>query len=168
MKKLFVILSVVGLLFLGNSQGNAATASASYTSASTNSLLSVGGTATQIVLANSAASAATVTIYDAPSTDLTYVLAAYTNTVSFTTNITDVITTATGRSQTNVYSNVLWTSRAVVSASTNSYPVLLSVQVPAGGNYTYTPSSPGLRFIQGMAIVTTTNCAPTVTYVPDL
>lgn len=168
MKKILGLILTAGLLLCGIVQSNAATASGSYTSAATNSLLSVGGLAGQITIANSAASASTVTIYDAPSTNLTYTLSGYTNTTSYTTNLTNIITTTTGVSQTNINSNVLWTERAVVSASTNTYNVLLNVSIPAGGNYTYTPSGNGLRFVNGLLVVNTTNAAVTVTYAPDL
>lgn len=165
MKKLLLVIACAALAVL-NVEG--ATATGNYTSAGTNSLLSVGGTATSVTIANSAASASTVAFINAPSTSLTYTLAAYTNTVQYTTNITNIITTTTGLSQTNISENVLVIERQNNAASTNNYTTLLTLTVPASQTLTYTFGGNGQAFSQGILVTNSTNANITFTYTPDL
>jgi len=166
MKKLLSIIAALACLVVVNVEG--ASATGVYTSAATNSLLSVGGVAKSLLIANSAASASTVTFFDAPSTDLTYTLAAYTNTTSYTTNLTNVYVTTTGISQTNISENVLVILKQQVAASTNNYATISTFTVPASSTLTYTFGGAGTRFMNGVCVTNSTNANITLTYVPDL
>ena len=165
MKKLFAIVAALALLIVPNVEG--ATASGNYTSAGTNSLLSVSGSVYSIVIANTAASASTVAFVDSSDTTLTYTLAAYTNTLTYSTNITNIITTSTGVSQTNISSGI-WTERQNNAASTNNRPSIVTLTVPASSTLTYSFGGAGYSLRSGICVTNDTNANITVTYVPDL
>lgn len=166
MKKLLSLIVATVCLVAFNTEG--ATVTGTYTSAGTNSLLSVSGMGKSIVIANSSAAASVVKLFNAPSTDLTYTLAAYTNTTSYTTNLTNVYTTTTGISQTNIKSGVLVINQQQVAASTNNYDVIATFTVPANNTLTYTWGGNGVRFGNGVLVTNSTNANITFTYVPDL
>jgi hypothetical protein len=165
MKKLLLSLFAVVALGVANIEG--ATATGNYTTAGTNSLLSVSGSVLSLVIANSAASASTVTVFDSADTTLVATLSAYTNTVTYSTNITDIITTSTGLSQTNVYAGV-FTQVTTNAASTPARRIVGTWVVPATDTLTITFGGNGYSLGLGLCVTNSTNANITATYVPDL
>lgn len=169
MKNLIKSLIVVGCLVLANQSFGASASATVSIAATTNSLLTAGARVTQVVIANAGTNATTVALLDAPSTSTTYTLSAYTNFSTITTNITQIITTPGGVSQTNTISGVYQVSNPV-AASTNTYPLGLLYTIPASSTVTYTPSGNGLLLMRGALL---TNGAPggnlsvTLTYYPQ-
>lgn len=169
MKKLLKSLLVIGCLLVAN-QSFGATASVTVSAAATtNSLLSAGARVTQVVIANAGTNATTLALLDAPSTSTTFTLSAYTNFSTITTNITQIITTPGGVSQTNTISGVYQVSNPV-SASTNTYPLGLLYTIPASSTVTYTPAGNGLLLMRGALLTNGTpggNLSVTLTYYPQ-
>lgn len=159
MKKLLVVLGLsIGLV------AQAATISLTTTNASTNSVVAGYLLVSSITFANGTSTdAASVTLYDAPSTNLTYTLSSYTNnTISSTITNTTVWTNYFGVSQTNSFL-MRTNTTSVVSASTNTYPVILAVNVPASGQSTFT-FSPAREVNMGILAVGNTNFTAVVDY----
>lgn len=160
MKKIFL-----GLLLLATTIAQGASyVSTTFTNANTNAVITGYLAIKSITLANSTSTgAATITLYDAPSTNLTYALSSYTNntTSSVVTNKTRW-TNYFGAYQTNSFLMVTNTT-TVVAASTNLYPTLLSVSVPAGNTYTYTYAD-GIEALRGVLATANTNSVITIEY----
>ena len=134
------------------------------TTASTSMVYTNSARVQAITIANTAASANTVTFYDAPSTVLTNIVGAYTNYVQFATNIVSVYVTPSGISQTNTVAGI-YTAAQAVAQSTNNYSTLGSFAVPANTTITFSPVSGWLAAF-GVAMANTTNATVTVTYSP--
>lgn len=161
MKKLT---SIIAALLLCALPLMGAQVSSSISGASTNSLLSEGVAITKVTLANSSGAAATVHFVDAPSTDLTYTVGAYTNVTIAVSNIVSTYTSITGFSVTNTNTLVTHTTN-VTAASTNNYRSLLTLVVPDGQTVTYTPTVSLIGF-QGVLSTNSTNIDITLDYVP--
>lgn len=155
--KLFLSLLLVTASF-------AAENTTAVTGAGTNNLINTGSRITQIIIANNVASALSVKFYDAPSTNLTYVQNAYTNYVSYTTNIVSVYTTPSGISQTNTNSGT-FTYAQTVSSNSPAYRIVGTFEVPASTTVTYVPTG-GLLVINGLSVTNNTNVTFTTTYSP--
>ena len=130
-----------------------------------NSIFGVSGRVQSIIVANNAASAATVTFYDSPTNTFTYVNGAYTNYVSYSTNIVQVITLPSGVLQTNTNSGV-FTVAQVVAASTNSYRQVATLNVAANATLVYYPTN-GLLVAFGLSETNNTNVTITTTWWPS-
>lgn len=162
MKNLFKSL-LVGALLLGSiAVTQAAQISESISGASTNSHLTVGGAVTKITVANSSGATATLQLFDAPSTSLTYVIAAHTNVSRSVSTITNTVVTRNGATNTWTY-DVLSETESITAASTNNYRSLVILTVPNGETFTYTPSSPVVA-LQGILSTNSTNVDLTIDY----
>lgn len=91
------------------------------------------------IVNNHPTAAATVTFYDSPLTNLTYVVGAYTNTLTYTTNIVITTTDYYLNKTTNTNAAVYSVLNAVGQA-TNSYRLFKSLSVAAGGTSTWVPA----------------------------
>lgn len=129
------------------------------------SILQRGARINQIVVANAATNAVTLTFLDAPTNVTTYVVGAYTNMV--------ITTPATVTTFTNIYgviqssTNTTFTSTpTAVAASTNNYRTVLTWLVPASSTTTFTPPT-GVNVGFGLSASTTaTNVVATISYSP--
>lgn len=163
--KLVTMIAVVAFSLLPIHQALAAEATASPTTASWNSVIGTNAVnIQQVTIANSAASALSVSLYDSPNTNKTYVRSAYTNTLSYVTNMVTVITNFSGVLQTNTNS-VLYTYNSVAAQATNNYRLLVTLTVPASETITWTPAGgQGIYANFGVNALVDTNCTITVQY----
>lgn len=130
------------------------------------SVLGRSASIAQIVFANAAGSAVTVTLTDSPTNTTTYVTSAYTNnvvttgsTVTTYTNILGVVQNMTNTTQT--------TTLSVQGALTNNYRTFLTVVVPANGTVTWQPTIPQ-PVVFGLAVASgATNVTATIQYTPS-
>jgi len=161
-KKLF---AVVGLFALTTLTAVADTATYNPTATTAASVLQRGVRINQIVFANAATNAITITMYDAPTNVLTYVVGAYTNRVITTPSTVTTFTNIYGVVQSST--NVTFTATdTAVAASTNNYRTVLTQLIPASSTVTFTPPL-GLYTGFGLAASTTaTNVIATINYVP--
>ena len=151
MKKLFLILSLIAAISV-----NAATSSTSLSGAATNSVLTTGARISSLTIANAGTNTLTLKIFDAPSTSLTYTIAAWAYLSNYTGNATSTVVTSTGTTNSYIYTNVLlWTS-VTNAATTNSYATAGTFTVPAGETLVV-PYTQGLNLYQGLLM---TNNAP--------
>lgn len=91
------------------------------------------------IVNNHPTAAATVTFYDSPLTNLTYVVGAFTNTLTYTTNIVVRTTDYYGNITTNTNA-ATYTIANAVGQATNSYRLFKTLSVAAGGTSTWVPS----------------------------
>lgn len=159
-KKLGVVLAIVGACFTAK----AVDVSTAATAAATNSIFQASGRVQSIIIANDVASALTVKFFDCPTNLLTYVQGAYTNYISYTTNIVAVITLPSGVLQTNTNAGV-YTLSQTVSSTTNSYRTVATLNVAASSTLVYYPTN-GLLVAFGLCVTNNTNCTITTTYSP--
>lgn len=139
------------------------------TGPSTNSILTNGSRIQNVTIANVGNVAATVALFDAPSTNATYVLLAYTNSLSYATNILSTNTTFAGFLQTNTNSGI-YTYFNTVTQSTNNYRNFSTVVVPANTTVTNAPIG---GYISTWGLLSTNNSVTniitiTVNYGSDL
>lgn len=161
-KHIGAMLAAVALVATSFSS-HAAEASASPTQASYNLLIGTNALQLQsITVANASSAIMTAYIYDSPNTNTTYVRSAYTNTLSYTTNLVTTFTNFSGVIQTNT-NTVLYTYTSVAPQATNSYRVLNTFTVPAGESLVWTPS-PGIYANFGLSAYASTNGTITVQY----
>lgn len=168
MKKLLQSLIVGALLFTGlavtNPHVEAATIVSSPSGASTNNLLASGAAITQVSIANSSGGAVSIRLLDAPSTDLTYTIGAYTNVTRSVVSVTNSYTDRFGNSQSSV-GNMVRTTESVTAASTNDYRSLIILTVPNGETFTYTPTTPVVA-LQGILLTNQDAVDVTIQYAP--
>lgn len=159
------LLGIVAAITLLSTTAFADTATYGPNTTSLTSVIGVPASIGSIVFANASAGAISLTLTDSPTNSLTYLTAAYTNsivttgtTVTTYTNILGVIQSMTNNTSTR--------SLSVQGALTNNYPTFLSVVVPAGSAYTWTPSVPQ-PVLRGLAISSSaTNVTASITYRP--
>lgn len=158
-------IAVIGVLLLSTFTTVADTATYNPTALTAVSVLQRGARIAQIVFANAATNAVTLTFYDAPTNVLTYVVGAYTNRVLTTPSTVTTFTNIYGVIQTST--NVTFTlTDTAVAQSTNNYRTILTQLVPASSTVTYTPPL-GLFTGFGLAAATTaTNVIATINYLP--
>lgn len=161
----YLKLGLVCLSLLCGIQSKAVDQSTAATAAATNSIIQASARIQSIIIANDVASALTVKFFDAPTNVLTYVNAAYTNYLSYTTNIVSVYTTPAGVLQTNTNSGI-YTYASTVSAATNAYRTVATINVGASGTTVYYPTN-GLIVAFGLCVTNNTNCTITTTYSPS-
>lgn len=102
---------------------------------------------------------ATITFFDMPFTNITYTLAAYTNTYPTTASITNYYTNYFGVLNTNIFLSQVW-SNVAVSASTNLYPLMFSIIVKSNTTPTIDASYRclfGLGFTNSASVSVTAN-----------
>lgn len=157
MKKLLNILGLaLALLFSGASYGATASLAAA---ANINQLVPLPAKINSISITASTTNNVTLTFYDAPYTNLTYVVSSYTlNVLSAPTNYVNVYT--------NVYGTVeRWTNTVIrstattVAASTNTFPLLFQMVVPTNSTATYTPTT---RLFTAYGLTVTNNQPATI------
>lgn len=158
-------LFVVALLSIATFTTVADTATYNPTATTAVSVLQRGVRINQIVFANAATNAVTLTFTDAPTNVLTYIVGAYTNSVISTPSTVTTFTNYYGvvQSSTNVTYTVTATA---VAQSTNNYRTVLTQLVPASSTVTFTPPN-GVYVGFGLAAATTaTNVVATINYTP--
>jgi hypothetical protein len=161
-KKFF---TVIGLITLSTLTSVADTATYNPTATTAVSVLQRGVRISQIVFANAATNAVTLTFTDAPTNVLTYVVGAYTNRVITTPATVTTFTNIYGVAQSSTNTTFTLTDTAV-AASTNNFRTVLTQLVPASSTVTFTPPL-GLYTGFGLAASTTaTNVIATINYVP--
>lgn len=154
MKKLLLVLGLFAFTF---ASAQAATTAQALSGAATNSVVGSAVKVNSIVVANGGTNVLYLTVFDAPSTTLTYTNGAFT---SYSQSLSNYVT---------AYTNVLgisesWTNRVVVfatnttAAATNNFNTMLTLVVPAGTTQTYTPVS---TFVATRGVLLT-NSAPGV------
>lgn len=112
---------------------------------------------TGLQFANGTGGAVTVEVFDAPLTNVTFSVGAYTNYISYISNVVSTIVGYTGH--TNLQTNaVLMHVPNAVSAATLSYKSLTKVTVPASSSLTVPINS-----VASYGILVTNNAAITVT-----
>ncbi|MDO8335173.1 MAG: hypothetical protein Q7T74_00095 [Candidatus Saccharibacteria bacterium] len=163
-KQLIMITSLIlALAFNANAQ---ITTTVSPTGASTNSIVANSARILSITVTASATNTATVRFVDSGTTNLTYTIGSYTNTITYATNIVSSFVTFTGVTNNTTNAGV-YTVVNTVAASTNSYPTITTIAAGANATVTWTPA-PGQIVIRG---VTSTNDLPadiTIRYVNSL
>jgi len=103
----------------------------------------------QLEVINNAATAVSVYFYDAPTNVLTQVVGAFTNWLTYNTNI--VITTTNYQGVVETATNLAtYTIPRAVSQATNSYRLFKTITVAAGGDTTWTPVT-GVYLSYGLA-----------------
>src|SRR5687768_8078830 len=117
MKKLLLL---IGLLLSLNV--SAEVVSTNLAGATNHNVITANMELLQVIAANNSTNAINLYLYDAPSTNLTYTVAAYdTTTVSAGVNVVKTYTNFFGR--TNSWTNYVITNiTATVAAHTNTYP----------------------------------------------
>lgn len=104
-----------------------------------------------ITLTASTANNTTLKLYDLSDTNYTVISPAYTDSLSYTTNITSVVTNAlTGFIQTNIFSGTFTTTQSV-SAATNEFTRMLEFIVPASSQRTIQWDSQAVRGITALS-----------------
>lgn len=116
-----------------------------------------------IVLANGSGSAASVLIYDSPTTNLTRAFNGYTNTVYSVSSTTNTYTDFAGVSQ-SIISTSLVATDIEVAAGTANYPAIANVTVPANSTLTVTLPAGGYTANFGLAFTNSVDVSATVTY----
>lgn len=161
-KKLLLGLSIIGLTIF-NAQADTVTYNPTATTIA--SILQRGVKLNQIVFANAATNAITITFTDCPTNVATYVVGAYTNQVVSTPSTVTTFTNIYGVVQTST--NVTYTLTATaVAQSTNNYRTILTQLIPASSTVTWTPPN-GVYAGFGVAGSTTaTNVVATINYTP--
>lgn len=163
MKTLFKLL-LLGML-LASFAAKATDVSTAATAAATNNIFTGSGRVQSIIIANDVASALTVKFFDAPSTNLTYSLGAYTNYLSYTTNIVTSYITPAGVTQLTTNSGV-FTYANTVASSTPAYRTVATLNLAASTSMVYYPTN-GLIVTFGLSVTNNTNCTITTTYWPS-
>jgi len=158
MKKiLFSLLLGVGLV------ANAATLSTNLSAVSTNSLIASGVLITEITVANSGAAGVTLGFFDNNLASTVWTNSAYTNRLSYITNLVTSFTNFSGVIQTNTNS-VIYTIDQAYAAATNNRTKFLTLTVSNGQTYVYTPTDVLVAGL-GLTITNTmTNGTLTVKY----
>jgi hypothetical protein len=87
------------------------------------------------LLANGTGSAVTIELFDAPTNTLTYTVGAYTNTLSYVSNIVSTVVGITGHTNTFTNSTLVTVANSVV-ANTNNYRSILKATIPANASLT--------------------------------
>jgi hypothetical protein len=91
--------------------------------------------ATSVQLANGTGSAVTIELFDCPTNALTYTVGAYTNFVTYTSNVVSTVVGFNG--STNSFTNqVQMIAANAVVANTNSYRSITKATVPANSSLT--------------------------------
>lgn len=90
---------------------------------------------TSVQFANGTGSAVTVELFDAPTNVLTYSIGAYTNFVTYTSNVVSTVVGFSG--STNSYTNsTLITAANAVGSGTGNFRSVVKVTVPASSSLT--------------------------------
>lgn len=166
MKKYIATIALIGLTFVSQSFG--ATVTLLVQPGTFTNLLSVQGSAkvTQISVAATTATNTTVALVDCPTNQLTYVVPAYTNVLSYATNIVVSWTNYFGvvNYSTNTYALVRVTNS--VASVTNNYPIRSTIS--SLGGTTTTTTGVNYWFVNGLWVTNTSGspgpAAVTITY----
>ena len=201
MKKSFVKKNLTGISLLGVTLAASAVNVVTYSGQTSNlptaaaQLLTNGYQLTQVVAANTTTNVITFSLFDSPTNYTTNVVPSYSGTQIIVTNYAYIYTntvqggptTITNTNSvtggimvlqatltTNIFTNVMWSQQVTVPSITNTYPVLLTMAVPAGTTSTFTPPINMFGF-QGLILTNslptnvtggTGNLALTVSYLP--
>lgn len=162
MKKLFSLSLALLLLTLQNVFG--VTVVSSLVTNGTASIVGDGVYIASVQVANATGVTAYVSLFDAPSTSLTYTRAAFTYPSSYTTNIVTTYTNINGVS-TSVTNSAVYTYTATAAAATNSYRLINTITVPANSTVTWTPVN-GYYTVYGILATNNAVTTATTTYAP--
>lgn len=158
MKKFISILASLAVLY--TSFAAVVTYAPSGSSTGTSILGSQPVTVNRIDVANSTTNSATITFFDAPGATLTFTTAAYTNRLTYSTNIITSWTAITGVTYTET-NNVVYTIPNTVAAATNTFRALTTITVPANSTASWIPT--GFSGSAGFGLAATNNIALTAT-----
>jgi hypothetical protein len=112
---------------------------------------------TSVQFANGTGSAVTVELFDAPTNVLTYSVGAYTNHITYTSNVVSTVVGFNG--STNSFTNqVLVTVANSVSSATPAYRSITKVAIPANSSLTVP-----INTLAAFGVVATNNGVATVT-----
>jgi len=137
MKKFLLALTMFAVVSI-----QAATYTASITGGLTNVPVAGSCSIYLISLENTDTNQSCVTkIWDANASGVIWTNAAFTTYWMYLTNLVTKYTNILGNIETNTNSAMYSTTR-IVAASTNTFPLLISAIVPAGGSITYQPAYP--------------------------
>lgn len=98
---------------------------------------------------------------DTPTNQTSYVVSAYTNTISYGTNQTQIYTNWIGTIQTNTYFALIDVTNNVVPQTTNAYSINFSLYAPAGTSSRIDQQT--YNFLNGIWFTNTTAQSATVT-----
>ena len=160
MKNFISLLVAIAIAILPVS---AVTLSTNVTGPTTNNILAGSIRVNQITVANNTAAALTLLLIDAPSTGFTYTNASYSSlSISGPTNLVTTYTNFFGvvESWTN---KVIGYATNTVAASTNNYPYVLNLVVPANTTQIFTPDGV-VQFMRGVLVTNSTNANITLDY----
>jgi len=158
MKKFLSILTALAVSYV--SFAAVVTYSPAGSSAGTSILGSQPVVINRIDVANATANTATITFIDAPGSTLTFTTAAYTNRLTYSTNIVTSWTAITGVTYTET-NNVVYTIPNTVAAATNSFRALTTLTVPANSTASWIPT--GFSGYAAFGLAATNNIALTAT-----
>jgi hypothetical protein len=157
-KKLSLLLTLLGLAIASK----AATLSVTVPIGGITNIWAANARVTQVIVAAPTTTNTGVLFIDSPTNQLTFVQNAFTNTVSYATNVVTTYTNFWGTVQniTNLDALVDITNN-VVAASTNLYPQRISLSALA--NTTYLADNVNYYFINGVTITNTSSGTANVT-----
>ena len=161
-KKLLVIGSIFGMALSGYAVNILST---NITGATTSLLWTNQALISEIYAVNAGTQSVVFTIFDAPSTSLTYTGGTYTNIVASLVSITNIYSDITAKSITNIYNGVT-NSQSVVSAYTNNYPVAFTTIVPTNSSVRFTAAIP-ININRGILFTNKDSINLTLTFYPS-
>lgn len=122
------------------------------------------GGITLLTIANPNTSAVAVRLFDSPTTNISFVAAAYTNITRSVVSITNIYTDPLGASVTNIYNGVTNTQSTVAQA-TVGYRTIGFFNVSSNSTYSIPYSSPDI-FNLGLTITNNGGITISVDYLP--
>lgn len=152
---------VLGMAAFAPNKVEAATISTNFTQIATNLLLTVPVTVSSVTISASSSNAFTANLYDTAYTTNTIAVGAYTNRITYVTNMVSTYVTTTG--VTNYLTNqVLYTASNPVAANANTpLPAAGTFTVSAGQATTFPVE---LIFSRGVLVKGNTNGTITINY----
>ncbi len=158
------VVTLMCLLMLAIQPGFAASVTYVASAASTNNILASAGAITSVVLNGAGATSVKVSLFDAPTNTLTYVIGAYTNYTPTIYNVTNVYSAPFDTTVTNI-ATVLSNVPSSVAQATNTYRTVASYSVPTNDTVTITydtivPFNRGLLVTNSQAVTITVNYLP--------
>lgn len=163
MKKFFSSI-LVSLMLLSASAIQAASVVTALATNSITSVLTVPAYLISVQVANATGVTATVSLVDAPSTVLTNVVGSFTLPLTYATNIVSTFTNVNGV-VTSITNAAVFTASTTVAQSTNNYPFLNTLVIPANSTVVWSPINGayvqrGLTATNNAVVTLTTSYAP--------
>jgi hypothetical protein len=124
-----------GLLALGLISGDAFTTTVTLNPGASTLAISNACRVTQVVITANAATNTSAQLIDANTNGTLYVVAGYTNTITYGTNINLIYTNFYGVLNTNILTNSIVDATQTNAPATNSFPVKIAVGASGGTSY---------------------------------